>query len=458
MKKDINMLDGPLLGNVIRYTIPIILTSFLQLLFNAADLVVVGRFCGSESVGAVGATSSLVALIVNLFNGIAIGAGVVVAQAIGAGDERQTRRTVHTAMPLAAVSGVIIAVVGMLFAPTMLKWMATPPEFIELSVLYVRIYFVGMIPGMLYNYGAAILRAAGDTKSPLYFLAIAGVLNIGLNVIFVTQLGMNVAGVALATAISQLVSCVLVMGKLMWRRDACRLEWKGLRFHRRPMGQMLTIGLPNGLQSCMFSISNILIQSSINTFGSIAVAGNTAAHNVEMFVYMAMYAFSQTSMNFVGQNIGAGKPQRIPRIYATCMGCMAVVGVVMSMTIFLFARPLLGFYITDSVEAIDIGVLRMSFVLIPYVICGALDVATGTMRGTGASLPPMIISVLGVCAFRVGWVYTVFAASRTLETLYLSYPISWTLTLIVLNVVLFRMVKRAKSLNASSADCIKQMG
>lgn len=448
VKKDIDMVNGPLLGNVIRYTIPIILTSLLQLLFNAADLVVVGHFCGSNSLGAVGATSSMVHLLVNLFNGISIGAGVVVAQAIGARNSDHIHRTIHTAIPLGAISGVLIAVVGVIFSPTLLTWMATPAEFMELSTLYVRIYFVGMIPGMLYNYGAAILRAAGDTKSPLYYLAFAGVLNVGLNVIFVTQLHMDVAGVALATAISQLISCILVLRKLMRRRDACRLELKALRLHAHAVRQMLSMGLPNGLQSCMFSISNMLIQSSINSFGAASVAGNTAACNIESFVYMAMYAFSQTAMNFAGQNIGAGKPDRVRKIYGTCMGCMAVMGAVLSAAAILFARPLLSIYITDSAEAIDIGVLRIAIVLSTYVICGMMDTATGTIRGTGSSLPPMIISLIGVCAFRAGWVYTAFAASHTLATLYLSYPISWTLTLVALNVVLFRRIKKLKAAQA----------
>ena len=441
-KKPIDMLEGPLLSNVIRYTVPIILTSILQLLFNAADLVVVGRFCGSNSVGAVGATGSLTALIVHLFNGISIGAGVVVAQALGGGDRARIQRTVHTAIPVAALGGIAVAVIGWFFSPLMLGWMGTPAEFIDLSAVYVRIYFIGMIPGMLYNFGAAILRAAGDTKSPLYFLALSGVVNVALNVLFVTQWQMDVAGVALATAISQLISCVLVLWILMRRQDACKLCLNKLSFHLQPLRQMLVIGIPTGLQSCMFSISNLLIQSSVNAFGAVAVAGNSAASNIEGFFYMAMYAYSQTSMNFVGQNVGAGRTERIMPIYRTCIACMTVTGAVVCLGGILFARPLLSIYITDSAEAIGYGVLRMSIVTTTYVICGLMDVSGGTIRGTGSSLPPMLVSIVGVCLFRVLWILIVSPVWTSLESVFIAYPISWTLTFITLYVILRKRVQK----------------
>ncbi len=450
-KKPIDMLDGPLLSNVIRYTVPIILTSILQLLFNAADLVVVGRFCGSNSVGAVGATGSLTGLIVQLFNGISIGAGVVVAQALGGGDRVRIQRTIHTAIPVAAIGGVAVTVIGCFFAPLMLGWMGTPAEFIDLSTVYVRIYFIGMIPGMIYNFGAAILRAAGDTKSPLYFLALAGVVNVGLNVLFVTQWDMDVAGVALATAVSQLISCILVLWVLMRRQDACKLQLRKLSWHLQPLRQMLVIGIPTGLQSCMFSISNLLIQASVNAFGAVAVAGNAAAANIEGFFYMAMYAFSQTSMNFVGQNVGAGRPRRIMPIYRTCVACMAVTGALVCLAGIVFARPLLSIYIPDSAEAIDYGVLRMSIVTTTYVICGIMDVTGGTIRGTGSSLPPMVVSIVGVCLFRVAWILAVSPLWNTLGSVFIAYPISWTLTLIVLYVILRKRVQKLRKLNEGAA-------
>lgn len=441
-KRNIDMLDGPLLSNVIRYTVPIILTSILQLLFNAADLVVVGRFCGSNSVGAVGATGSVAHLLVNLFNGIGIGAGVVVAQAVGAGDRHRIGRTIHTAIPLSVLCGTVVAVIGIFFTPQLLEWMNTPKEFIDLSILYLRIYLIGMIPGMIYNFGAAILRAAGDTKSPLYFLTFSGVVNVGLNVLFVTKFHMDVAGVATATAISQLVSCVLVLWALMRRQDACRLEWRRLRFHIRPMQQMLRLGIPTGLQSGMFSISNLIIQSSINAFGPIAVAGNAAAGNIEGFFYNIMYAFSQTSMNFAGQNVGAGRPHRVMPIFRACTACMMTAGAIVCAFGLIFARPLLSIYITDSAAAIDYGVSRMYLVTATYVICGMMDVAGGTIRGTGSSLPPMLVSVVGVCLFRVVWIYTVSPVWQSLMGVFAAYPISWGLTFITLYIILRKRTAR----------------
>lgn len=431
MKREINMYEGPLLPSIIRYTVPIILTSLLQLFFNAADLIVVGQFCGSIYVAAVGATGSLTNLIVNLFIGLSIGAGVAVAQAIGAKNDDEVHRTVHTAIPAAAVSGLIMTVIGLWLAPDFLRWMDTPDSVLALSSLYMRLYFCGMTASMLYNYGAALLRAAGDTKSPLFYLTVAGVLNIFLNVLFVVAFKMHVAGVALATAISQTVSAALVLWALHKRTDACRLELKKLKFHKKPLLKMMRIGMPAGIQGSLFSISNVLIQSSINSFGEVVMSGNAAASNLEGFVYVAINAFSQTSLNFTGQNIGACRYDRIPKILHTCLLCATVVGLALGTVAYLLGRPLLGIYITDSPEAITYGMSRLAYICLPYFLCGVMDVTTGSVRGMGFSLAPMIATVLGVCVFRIVWIYTVFAIFRTPENLYVSYPISWALTFVV---------------------------
>ncbi len=443
-KRTIDMCSGPLLGNIIRYTIPLMLTGVLQLLFNAADLVVVGQFCGSLSVAAVGATSSLVHLIVNLFMGVSVGAGVTVAHTIGAGKREDIHRTVHTAIPLALLLGAMVTVLGVVLAPPLLHMMDTPDNVIGLSTLYVRVYFAGMIPFMLYNFGAAILRAAGDSKSPLYFLTLSGVLNVGLNVLFVTALDMDVAGVALATAISQAASAVLVLWALRRRCDACRLEWKSLRIHRQPLLQMLRMGIPTGLQSSMFSVSNVLIQSSINAFGEAAVAGNAAAGNLEGFVYMAMNAFSQSAMNFTGQNMGAGNYKRVRRVLSTCLVSVSVAGLVLGVATYLFGEPLLGLYITDSPEAVRFGMLRLMYICVPYFLCGVQEVSTNTLRGMGSSVPPMIISVVCVCGIRVLWIYTVFARIGTLGSLYLSYAVTWVLVVVAALILYAYLMRRLR--------------
>lgn len=425
-----NMLQGPLFSNIVSYTIPIILTSLLQLLFNAADLVVVGRFCGSISVAAVGATGYVTNLVINLFIGLSVGAGVCMAHAIGSRDEIAMHRTVHTAVPTALVSGVILTVIGVVFSESLLIWMGTPADVLPLSALYMRIYFCGMTFNMVYNFCAAVLRAAGDTKSPLIFLTIAGVINVALNVIFVTLLHMNVAGVALATTISQGVSAVLVVIALIRRTDGCRLQLKKLRIYKAQLMKMISKGLPAGIQGAMFSISNVVIQSSINTFGEVFMSGNAAASNIEGFAYVCMNALHQTALNFTGQNVGAGQYKRVQKIAGVCLGCVTVVGIVVGGTIYAFAPQLLSIYITDSAEAIGYGVQRMAFVALPYFLLGLQDVTTGLLRGLGASLAPMLISVLGICGLRICWIYTIFRIPQfhTPDWLFVSYPISWVVT------------------------------
>lgn len=451
-KHQSSMLEGPLLSGVIRYTIPIILTSVLQLLFNAADLIVVGKFCGSVSVGAVGATGSLTALIVNLFVGLSIGGGVAVAHGIGSRDDRQISEAVHTALPLALVGGAVLTVVGITLSEPMLILMSTPENTLPLSALYMKIYFGGITFTVVYNFCAAILRAAGDTQSPLTFLTIAGVVNVVLNVIFVTVFHMNVAGVALATVISQCIAAILVVIALMRRTDACRLELRKMRFYKQQLRKIIRIGLPAGIQSSLFSISNVIIQSSINSFGDLFVSGNAAAGNLEGFMYATLNSFHQTTVNFVGQNVGARQYRRANNTVWICQGCVLVIGLIMGTALWKFGEPLLGIYITDSQEAIQYGIIRFAYVSLPYFMLGLLDVSTGALRGYGQSLGPMIVSVLGICGIRLLWIYTVFQipAFHTPQCLYLSYPVSWIVTLMVQMVLFFRT--RAKFLKKDISE------
>ena len=424
------MLQGPLLSGIILYTIPIILTSVLQLLFNAADLVVVGRFCGSVSVAAVGATNSLTNLLVNFFIGLSVGAGVGVAHGLGSRENTVVHRTIHTAIPTALLCGVFLTVVGVSFSPTFLTWMGTPERVLPLSAVYMKIYFSGVTFTMLYNFCAAILRAAGDTRSPLIYLSLAGVINVVLNLVFVIALNMNVAGVALATVISQGISAVLVMLALLRRQDSCRLELGKMQFYLPQLKKMLVIGLPAGIQSSLFSISNVLIQSSVNSFGDVFVSGNAASANLEGFVYASQNAFHQTALNYIGQNVGARQYDRIKKILWICLGCVCVTGLLMGAGMYAMGPVLLSFYITDSQQAISYGLLRLAMICLPYFLCGMMDVSTGALRGLGASFVPMLISILGVCAFRVFWIFTIFQVPRfhTPQCLFLSYPISWTVT------------------------------
>ncbi len=442
--KSADLTEGPLLKGLISYTIPIILTGVLQLLFNAADLVVVGRFCGSISVAAVGACGAVINLLVNLFIGLSVGAGVTVAHGIGAGKDEDVRRTVHTAIPLAFICGAVLTVVGIAGAKMILTLMGTPDNVIGLSATYMRIYFSGIVASTLYNFGGAILRAAGDTKSPLYFLTSAGIMNVLLNLFFVIVIKMDVAGVALATALSQTLSAVLVIRALMKREDACRLKLREMRIYGRQLWKIIRIGFPAGIQGSLFSISNVIIQSSVNSFGSVVMSGNAAAQNIEGFVYISMNSVSQTALNYAGQNHGAGKYDRLKKIMFGCLGLAFVAGVSLGGMSVLLARPLLSIYITDSDEAIKYGVVRLLFICLPYFLCGIMDVATGMLRGIGSSIAPMFITVAGVCGLRILWIYTVFRLPQyhSLEILYSSYMISWSVTFAVEFVVFWLMLRK----------------
>jgi len=445
-RKTIDMTSGPLFSNIITYTLPIIFTGVLQLLFNAADLIVVGQFCGSISVAAVGATGSITNLIVNLFIGLSVGTGVAVAQALGAGDNKKVHRAVHTAIPTALVSGIILTIVGISFSKTFLIWMGTPEDVLPLSALYMKIYFAGIIFMMLYNFCSSILRAAGDTKSPLIFLTIAGIINVILNVIFVTVFHLNVAGVALATTISQGVSAILVVLALIKREDACKLYLSKIRFYKDELLAIFKVGLPAGIQGSLFSISNVVIQSSINSFGAVVMSGNAAALNIEGFVYVVLNAFHQTTINFTGQNVGARNYRRAKKVFLICLCCVLVIGLTLSTTMYLLGPKLLSVYITDSPEAIQCGLMRMKCLFLSFCLLGLMDISSGGLRGMGVSVAPMIISVVGVCGIRIGWIYTIFQLPQfhSPEWLYHSYTISWAVSFLAQTLAYFVTYNKKK--------------
>lgn len=446
-KHEIDMCNGPILGKLIRFAIPLMLSGMLQLLFNAADVVVVGQFCGTASLAAVGSNGAVVNLLVNLFIGISVGTNVLVARYIGRQQYDGVHRAVHTSILFSGIVGIFIGAVGSILAPQMLTLISVPDDVLPLASLYLRIYFIGIPATVVYNFGAAVLRAEGDTKHPLYFLTAAGAANVICNVFFVVGCHWDVAGVAIASALSQYISAFLVLRCLTRKENYCKLELRQLRIYRRELVDMIRIGIPAGLQSTIFSISNVLIQSSINSFGSAAIAGNSAASNIDGFLGIATNAIHHAGVSFVSQNLGAGKRERIVRVAINCYALSIVVGVTLSLTAYTFARPLLGIFSPEA-SVIEAGLIRMKWVSLTHFICGTMDVACGIVRGLGKSWLPMIISLLGACVLRIIWIFTVFARIRTLDILYMAYPITWSITLLaqtVCIVVLLRRMKRHSS-------------
>ena len=437
---EMDMTSGPLLKKILIFSVPLMLSGILQLLFNTADIIVVGQFTGSSALAAVGSTSSLINLFVNVFIGFSIGANVLVAQYFGARDEKNVHETVHTSILLAIICGLILIVAGISLAPPMLELMDTPDEVLGQAVLYMRIYFVGMPATLVYNFGAAILRAVGDTRRPLYYLFVAGCVNVVLNLFFVVVCGRGVDGVAIATVISQVISAALIVRCLVKSDGMYRLNLSMLKLHRQKVIQIARIGLPAGFQGAIFSISNVLIQSSVNSFGSIAMAGNTAASNIEGFIYTCMNAVYQTSLSFTSQNLGAGKIKRISRILVECLVVVFLVGAVMGFLAYTFGAELLRIYSTDP-EVIENGLHRMRVICQTYYLCGMMDVTVGALRGLGYSVMPMLVSLAGVCGVRIVWIFTAFVWSRSLFTLYISYPISWGATFVI-HLICFAVVYR----------------
>ena len=447
---EMDMCSGPILRKMLMFALPLMLSSILQLLFNAADIVVVGKFAGDNSLAAVGSNTALINLLTNLFIGLSIGANVVAARHYGAKAWDDLRRTVHTAMLLSMLSGALLLVLGVIGAEQMLIWMQTPEEVLPLATVYLRIYFLGMISTMVYNFGSALLRAVGDTKRPLYFLLCAGVINVILNLLFVIGFQMDVMGVAIATVISETVSALLVLRCLVKEKGGIHLELRAMRIDRKKMLQILRIGLPAGFQGVVFALSNVVIQSSVNIFGNIVVAGNSAAANLGGFVYMAMNAFYQTTLSFVSQNYGAGKQKRINRIVLLGEACVIVTGTLLGNMVVFFGNDLLQIY-SNNPEVIAAGMVRLHYISMIYALCGIMDVMVGALRGIGYSIMPMIVSIVGVCVLRLIWLATVFQIPEfhKIETVYLSYPVTWILTSLVY--IVFFVWIRIRSARKKSA-------
>ena len=427
----VDMLSGPILPQLMRFTVPLMLTGVLQLLYNAADLVVVGRYTGHEALAAVGATSSLTNLMINFFIGISVGANVVISRAIGAADNRKTASATHTAMLLGGIIGVVVGFFGFLLSPTFLTWMGTPAEVMASASLYLRIITLGFPAALVYNFGAAVLRAGGDTRRPLYFLTVSGLVNVGMNLFLVLVFHMGVAGVAIATITSQYLSALLVIMALRRLHTPSRLSLRRLKIRRDDFIDIVRIGLPAGLQSACFNISNVLIQSSINSFGAVAVAANTASGNIEGFIYTVMDAFAQSVLTFTGQNIGARQYRRVPKILHVGLLLTFVSALGMGVLAVLFRRPLLHLYTPDEL-VVDYGAARMMIIALTYFLCGFMNNFSSSLRAMGHSLMPMLTCIGGVCGVRILIIYTWFKLAPSLTVLYLSWPISWIVTTLIL--------------------------
>ncbi len=427
-KYEIDMCNGSVYGKMLLFALPLMCSSILQLLFNAADIVVVGRFAGDNALAAVGSNTALINLLTNIFVGLSVGSNVLTAQYYGAKKDNDLKQTVHTSMLLSLYCGLLLTVIGLVGAPKLLKLMQAPPEVLDLAVLYLRIYFLGMASMMVYNFGSAILRAIGDTKRPLYYLLSAGIVNVLLNLFFVIVCHLGVAGVAMATVISQTISAFLVVRCLIKEQSSIHLELKELAISKEKLRKIMQIGLPAGFQGTVFSLSNVVIQSAVNSFGNIAVAGNSAAANIEGFVYMAMNAFYQATISFTSQNYGAREYKRIYKIlfagelFVIVTGHLAVV----------FGETLLGIY-SPSTDVVMAGMERLKIICTLYALCGVMDVLVGALRGIGYSVIPMIVSLVGACVLRLLWIATVFKIPgyHNLTIVYLSYPLTWTITLSV---------------------------
>ena len=444
---EIDMSTGSLLPKLLMFAFPVMLSGFLQLLFNAADLIVVGRFAGSDALAQVGATTSLINLIVNLLIGMAIGANVTLARYFGAKDSRGISDTVHTTMIVALIGGTVIGLIGVIFSKSFLRMMSTPPEILDGAALYMRIIFIGAPVSAVYNYGAAIMRAVGDTRRPLYFLMAAGVLNIFLNLFFVIVCKLAVAGVALATIISEALSMVLVVRCLMRSHGATyKLELSKLRISGRILFQLVRIGIPAGLQGCVFSISNVVIQSAVNSFGAAVISGNTAASSIDGFMFCCVDSINQTATSSISQNMGARKYDRVRSVVRICSAIVVILSIVLAAIAIIFRTPLISIYAEEK-EVIKYGAYRLLVTCPLYFTCGLMNMMGGVNRGLGYSIMPTVVSLVGACAFRLIWVYTAFAAVPTIFMLFVSYPITWSITAVAHFVCYFIVKKRAFAKN-----------
>ena len=448
---EIDMCNGTIMDKLISFSIPLMLSGILQLMFNAVDIVVVGRFSGSQALAAVGSTTALINVFTNLFIGISLGANVLAARYYAAGKSKEMSETVHTAIALALVSGVVMAVIGVFFARGALEIMGTPDDVIGKSTLYMRIYFCGMPFFMMYNYGAAILRAVGDTKRPLIFLIVSGVINAVLNLFLVIVFHLDVAGVGIATVISQLVSCILVLRCLHHTKSSYQLHLKKLRIRSVYLKQIFEVGVPAGIQSTVINISNAMLQSSVNSFGSIAMAGYTASNNIFGFLYVSVNSFTQACMSFTSQNYGVKKLKRMDRVLIDCMILSVVVTLILGSSVYIFGPELLHIY-SNQADVIRYGMEIFSYTTVTYFLCGLMDLFPGALRGMGYSTVPMILSIIGTVGVRIIWIYGLFPSHRSLTFLFLSYPVSWIATIIMQVVCFWFVRKRIHRTMAVTAD------
>lgn len=439
-KYEIDMCNGSILDKLVSFSIPLMLSGILQLLFNAVDIIVVGQFTGNEALAAVGSTTALINVFVNLFIGISLGASVLAARFYATGQEKEMSETVHTSITLALISGIAMGIIGVIAAKGALELMDTPDNVLNLSTLYMRIYFMGMPFFMLYNYGAAILRAVGDTKRPLLFLIISGATNVLLNLLLVIQFHLGVAGVAIATVISQCISCILVLRCLYLSDGSYQLRFNKLGMKTRYVKQIFQIGIPAGIQSTIINFSNVLLQSSVNSFGSVAMAGYTAANNILGFLYVSVNSITQACMSFTSQNYGVRKFKRMDKVLLECLGLTVIVALVLGGGSYLFGAELMHIY-TKSTKVIECGVDIMLYTTVTYFLCGIMDLLPGALRGMGHSTVPMILSVIGTVGTRIVWIYVIFPCHRSLDFLFISYPVSWLLT-IVMQVICFYFVRK----------------
>lgn len=439
-KYEIDMCNGTIMDKLISFALPLMLSGMLQLMFNAVDIIVVGRFSGSRALAAVGSTTALINVFTNLFIGISLGANVLAARFYAAGKEKEMSDTVHTAIAIAIISGLIMAFVGLVFSKGALELMDTPEDVIGQAALYMRIYFIGMPFFMLYNYGAAVLRAVGDTKRPLMFLIVSGCINAVLNLILVIGFSLSVVGVAVATVISQMISCILVLRCLYKSEGSYQLRFSKLKINKKYMIQIFQVGVPAGIQSTVINFSNVLLQSSVNSFGSVAMAGYTAANNILGFLYQSINSVTQACMSFTSQNYGVGKYKRMDRVLADCMILTVAVSLIFGCSAYFFGNYILRIYTSDA-EVIKCGLEILSITTVPYFLCGIMDLFPGALRGMGYSAVPMILSVIGTVGMRVLWIYVVFPLNRSLYVLFISYPASWGIT-IVMQVICYIFVRK----------------
>lgn len=441
-KRNIDMCHGPILKNILLFALPLMASNVLQILFNSADTMIVGKFVGEHALAAVGSSGPVVNIIIKLFLGLSVGVNVVVAQFLGAKKEKDVKESVHTAVTLSVLCGVFLTIVGMIFSPELLRLMKSPEEVIPLATVYLRVYFLGIPFSMLYNFAAAILRAAGDTKRPMWYLAIAGVLNVLLNIAFVMLFQWGVFGVALATVISQGVSALCVVMCLVRDDAMLRLEWKKLRIYGKKCKEIIRIGIPSGLQSTLFSFSDVMMQTSTNSLGVVVLAGNAAASNIIRLIYVAMNAFYQATISFTSQNMGAKKYKRINEVFYTALLCTLCSGIVLGVGSYL-AGPWLLKLFASSKEVIEIGMIQLAIVGTTYVIGGVMDVIVGSLRGMGCVMVPTIVSIFGVVGTCAIWTLVLFPMERfhSIEFLNFYYPVSWVLTGIV-HFITFTVVRK----------------